>query len=109
MLTQASPHVAPLVKIALAAAEKLDVGVATDVTESLCSFEHIHGSTDLLDALMERHEKVQAAKAKRSWFEAYAEDWLVRGPYQSQRVVPEGSWSHPMRLRTLVQFLQETS
>lgn len=109
VLTLASPRVAPLVSTAVAAAENLDVGIATSVIESLSTFQGVRRPTEMFDALMDRHEKVQVAKAKRSWLDAYADDWLVRGPYQTQPFASEGAWSHPMRLRTLVQFLRETS
>lgn len=109
VLALASRRVAPLVSTAIAAVENLDVGIATSVVESLSMFESVRRRTEMFDALMDRHETVQAAKAKRSWLDAYADDWLVRGPYQNQPFASEGAWSHPMRLRTLVQFLRETS
>jgi hypothetical protein len=108
-LITCAEQVAPLVRAAIDAAERLNGGLDTAVAESLSSYESVRTSADLLDAMVARHEHVQGAKAKRSWLDGLGTDWCVRPQYRHQPVVGDGFWSHPMRFRTLVQFLQETS
>jgi hypothetical protein len=65
---------------------------------------------DFLDALLDRHEEVQAAKGKLSWLDQLAGEWTVRTPYRDQPGdLEDTSWIHPMRLTTLARFLWETA
>ncbi len=103
--------IADLVQRAIDSVAKLDdVGLDNDTTHGLRLFAHRLTASDLLDALIERHEEVQANKKKLSWLDQLGVDWTVRTPYRQQSGDLDGDvWAHPMRLVTLANFLAKTA
>lgn len=81
--------------------------------ERLGEFAIPRGPAELVELLLEHHERIQAAKApdgKRPWFEPLRNGWVVRGAY-GEKVPPEldGSFVHPVRAMALRRFLSETA
>ncbi len=99
-----------LVAAAIEAIAQADLTLAHEVSDSLGPFEDCTAAERLFESLVQRHDRVQAAKGKRMWVDPVDSRWAVRPPYRSvSDDLPEGTWVHPMRLRTLAAFLEATS
>jgi hypothetical protein len=87
-----------------------DVGLSNDTAHGFRLFANRLTPGEFLDALIERHEEVQASKKKLSWLDRIEGDWTVRTPYRNQSGdLKDEIWAHPMRLVTLANFLRETA
>jgi len=103
-------RVPSLVATAIDAITQADPALAHEVSSSLGQFEACTTLDRLYEALIHRHDRVQAAKGKRMWVDPVDSRWAVRPPYRSiSDDLPEGTWVHPLRLRTLAAFLEATS
>lgn len=61
------------------------------------------------EVLLAQHERVQADKSKLPWLDVQGEGWRVRRPFREQPVDQNPNvWLHPLRLRTIVNFLKAT-
>ena len=84
--------------------------LAHDTATKLRRFDRRLSPGQLFEALIERHEEVQAEKGKLSWLDQILDEWTVRVPYRNQQGnLDDDIWTHPMRLATLVRFLSLTS
>ncbi|PZS19712.1 MAG: hypothetical protein DLM57_03470 [Pseudonocardiales bacterium] len=110
-LADLAPRVGALVDRAITAVTALDdVALSNDTADALRLFTGRSAPAELLDALVERHEEVQAGKGKLSWLDQLQGDWTVRIPYRNQPIdLDDKVWTHPMRLTTLANFLAETA
>lgn len=109
-LAELAASIGDRVKRAIDAVADLgDNGLTQDVAYGLERFVDIFTADALLDALILRHEEVQANKKKLSWLDRIGKDWTVRIPYRNQNGdLSDAIWTHPMRLVTLAHFLRET-
>lgn len=103
-------RVGGLARCAMNSVAALDDGGLSYETElALQRFAWSFHPAEFLDALVERHEQVQATKKKLSWLDKLDGDWTVRVPYRNQSIdLEDAIWTHPMRLVTLATFLRET-
>lgn len=110
-LAELAPRIGDLVQRAIASVAALnDVGLSTVTASGFRLFVRKHTPREFLDALVERHEEVQANKKKLSWLDQLEGDWTVRIPYRNQSGdLKDEIWTHPMRLETLANFLVETT
>ena len=80
--------------------------------EALDRFEEVHDATDLFDAILSHHERVQKAKppnGKRAWFDrARLDKVVVRAGYSLDNP-PEGQgrYVHEYRIPTFSGFLAD--
>ncbi|YAL84522.1 hypothetical protein ACMYYO_06840 [Dermacoccaceae bacterium W4C1] len=94
---------------ALRSAAAVDEGLGGEVADCLQRFGRDLSPAEFFDALLGRHQEVQAAKGKLMWLDEIGGGFVIRPPYQNQRLDLDAAvWTHPMRLHTLVAFLQET-
>lgn len=109
-LKELAPRVGDLVQCAISSVAELDDGFLNHETNlALQRFAYRFKPSELLEALVERHEQVQANKKKLSWLDRLDGDWAVRIPYRNQSIdLNDSIWTHPMRLVTLAKFLRET-
>lgn len=94
---------------ALDALGRLDETLAHDAQASIGPFTSLNGGAAFVEELIERHQNTQEAKGKRMWIDPVNGVWIVRPPYRkqdSQRTYQ--SWLHPMRIKTLISFLEWT-
>ncbi len=109
-IAELAPRVGDLVRRAVDAISELDEGTAVDAGTVLGTFDHGLTAQQLVEALIDRHEKVQTAKGKRMWIDPIKHDWFVRTPYRRDwGVLDDDIWTHPMRLQTLLTFLVQTA
>ena len=109
-LADLSSRIGDLVQRAIASVSQLENGLAHDTAHDFMLFDRRLTPDQLFEALLERHEQVQAGKGKLSWLDQLSEDWTVRVPYRNQpAVLDDEVWTHPMRLTTLARFLSETA
>lgn len=110
-LANLAPRVGDMARRAIEAVMALDdTGLANEAVQVLQGFTGKFTPSQFLDALIERHEQVQAGRNKLSWLDRIGEEWTVRTPYRNQSEDLEDSlWTHPMRMVTLVRFLAETA
>ncbi|GAB92723.1 hypothetical protein [Gordonia rhizosphera] len=95
---------------AIEAASNLDDQLAADISNCLNGFEETMDPAAFVNRLLSRHDQVQTDKQKRLWIDPHGKNWLVRPPYRNQSVdLTNTNWIHPMRLKTLANFLQETA
>lgn len=94
---------------AVRSAAAVDEGLGGEVAECLQRFGRDLSPSDFFDALLGRHQEVQAAKGKLMWLDEIGGGFVIRPPYQNQSLDLDAAvWTHPMRLHTLVAFLRET-
>lgn len=91
------------------ASEKLDaVGLAADLETSLGHLAEHLTREQLVEALLDRHDAVQAAKGKRSWFERDERGFAVRGIGRlDEAFVERAEYLHPYRLFALRSFARD--
>ena len=89
------------------------VGADNGVEERLGEFAIERPAAELVEVLLDHHERIQSAKppsGKRPWFEPLRSGWVVRPPYGSAQVAPmDGTFLHPMRVVALSRFLRESA
>lgn len=93
-----------------AAAEYMSA-VAADagLEDRLGEFAIRRSSSELVELVLAHHERVQAAKLKRSWFDPLRDGWVVRRAYGSSEQPELGPWFvHPVRVAPLRLFLEDT-
>jgi len=110
-LAETAPKIGDLATRAIASVAELnDAELSNDTMHGLRLFARSLTAREYLDAIMERHEEVQASKKKLSWLDQLGGDWTVRLPYRNQGGdLKDEIWTHPMRLVTLSKFLRETT
>ncbi|MGV9747782.1 hypothetical protein ACWDTG_23175 [Rhodococcus zopfii] len=109
-LADLAPHLGDLVKRAVDSAARLDDMLAYEVMACLDRFDRDLDAGGFVEALIDRHQQVQDGKGKRMWLDPIRQMWIVRPPYRNQRLdLDDDIWTHPMRLHTLVSFLQATA
>lgn len=87
-----------------------DDGLSSDTMKALSPFTRQLTSRQFFECLTERHEEVQREKQKLSWLDQINGDWTVRTPYRNQDGrLDDATWTHPMRLVTLANFLRWTA
>lgn len=109
-LAELAPRIGDLVQRASASVAELDdEGLCDDAQRAFSRFAGPLTPRGFFDALIERHEEVQAAKKKLAWLDRFDGNWTVRPPYRDQAGdLNDGTWTHPMRLVTLAHFLTQT-
>lgn len=110
-LAELAPRIDCLVQRAVdSVAELGDPVLSDEVQQGFRRFGMSHSPGTLFEAIVERHEEVQARKRKLSWLDRIDGDWTVRIPYRNQEVSDsDEQWTHPMRLVTLANLLRETA
>jgi hypothetical protein len=109
-LADLSIRIGDLVQRAIASVSQLENGLAHDTATNFLLFDRRLTPDQLFEALLERHEQVQAGKGKLCWLDRLSEEWTVRVPYRNQPgVLDDEVWTHQMRLTTLARFLSETA
>jgi hypothetical protein len=89
------------------------IGAESNFEERLGEFAFRRSVTELVELMLEHHERVQASKppqGKRPWFEPFRDGWVVRNPYgqiEQPRLGPE--FVHPVRVIALRRFLEDTA
>jgi len=76
----------------------------------LAAFAGISDPVDLVEAIVHRHESVQAAKGregKHAWLERSGGGLVVRGPYVRTHAPEPATVMHPTRLDNAASFLSE--
>lgn len=110
-LAEMAPRIGELVKRAIASVSELDDGALSNDTAN--GFRFFCGTlrpAEFIEALVERHEEVQASKNKLPWLDQIDSDWTVRTPYRNTNGdLDDNVWTHPMRLDVLAKFLVETA
>lgn len=81
--------------------------------ERLGEFAIRRNPTELVELVMEHHERIQSDKppaGKRSWFESLPGGWVVRSQYGTP-LPPEidGDFIHPIRVAALRGFLRDSA
>jgi hypothetical protein len=106
-----APRIGGLVRRAIDSVAAVDDDALAHETEhSFGLFHDVSSVHALFEALMARHEQVQAAKRKLSWLDRVGEDWTVRSPYRNQTIeLSDDIWAHPMRLVTLANLIARTA
>lgn len=108
-LAELAPKIRALVSKALESAERVDPALREEMQHGLELFDRGFEPAQFFDALVERHEQVQADKKKLSWLDQINKKWVVRIPYRNQSIdLQDETWTHPMRLVTLAKFLADT-
>ncbi len=110
-LTELAPRIEGLTKRAMESVAELgDVGLAHEAAIAFRLFTRLLTPAQFFDALIERHQQVQADKGKLCWIDQIAGDLTVRTPYRNASGnLDDAVWVHPMRLTTLGQFLVATA
>lgn len=108
---ETAPKIGELVQRAIQSVDALDdAGLSNDTRRAFREFERPHTPVSFLDALIARHEAVQASKKKLSWLDQFDGELTVRIPYRNQNDdLNDKLWTHPMRVETLSRFLRETA
>lgn len=108
-ISEAARQAPDLAARALDALARLDETLAHDAQAPIGSFTSLDGGAAFAEELIERHRVTQEAKGKRMWIDPVNGAWIVRPPYRKQetRLSTEG-WLHPMRIHTLISFLEWT-
>lgn len=94
------------------AAERLDevglTGLAVDLETTLGQLAERLPRAQLVEAILERHDAVQRAKGKRSWFERDERGFAVRGIGRLDgQFVERVEYLHPYRIYALRSFAQD--
>ena len=76
--------------------------------EVTSEYASVHGTDELVQGLLARHERVQEAKGKRPWFEQTRRGFVVRPLYRtgSGRGI-DAQYIHPYRINALRSFLMD--
>jgi len=95
-----------------AAAERLDevglTGLAVDLETTLGQLAERLPRAQLVEAILDRHDAVQSAKGKRSWFERDERGFAVRGIGRlDEQFVERVEYLHPYRIYALRSFAQD--
>jgi hypothetical protein len=89
------------------------IGAEGGLEDRLGEFAIARSPAELVELLLEHHERVQSAKppsGKRPWFEPIRHGWVIRGPYGAAEQPELGPWFvHPVRVAALRRFLADTS
>lgn len=109
-LAALAPKIGGLVRKAIDSVAKLgDDALTHDAEHGFVAFQDKLSAPTFFDALIARHEQVQATKGKLSWLDQIDGDWTVRSPYRNQtEELQDEIWAHPMRLVTLANLLAKT-
>ncbi len=109
-LAALAPKIGGLVRKAIDSVATLgDDTLAHDAEHGFGAFQDKLSAQTFFDALIARHEQVQATKGKLSWLDQIDGDWTVRSPYRNQTgELDDDIWAHPMRLVTLASLLAKT-
>jgi len=108
-LSDVAPRLGTLTKQATDSVAALDESLAHEVAHCFDFFDRAMSATGFVQALIDRHEQVEAVKEKRMWIDPIQKKWQVRAPYRNQSLSHDDSrWTHPMRLKTLAAFLEAT-
>jgi hypothetical protein len=96
------------------AAERMAaIGAEGELEERLGEFAIPRPVNELVEMLLEHHERVQASKppqGKRPWFEPFRNGWVVRGPYGTADQPQLGArFVHPVRVAALHRFVKDTA
>jgi hypothetical protein len=91
------------------AAERLEeVGLAVDLETTLGQLAERMSRVQLVEAILDRHDTVQSAKGKRSWFERDEQGFAVRGIGRlDEQFVERVEYLHPYRIYALRSFAQD--
>jgi len=110
-LAALAPKMGGLVRQAVDSVAALgDEALAHEMEHGLALFQGELSAQKFFDALIARHEEVQAARKKLSWLDQLDGDWTVRSPYRNQTDdLHDDTWTHPMRLVTLANLLARTT
>jgi len=110
-LIEVAPKIGDLVQHAVISVAELDhVELSNETAHAFRLFTGRLTPVQFFEALIERHEEVQASKRKLSWLDQIDGAWTVRTPYRKQDGdLDDSVWTHPMRLVTLANFLTETA
>lgn len=110
-LVEMAPRICDLVNRAIDSVTALDdIGLRNETLHGLRLFTTKLDPREYFDALIDRHEEVQANKKKLSWLDQLEGEWTVRIPYRNQTGdLNDEIWTHPMRMVTLANFLTETA
>lgn len=110
-LAALAPRIGGLVRRAVDSVAALDDEALAHETENAFGRFHSQLSAQtFFDALVARHEEVQASRRKLSWVDRLDGDWTVRTPYRNQTdALDDEIWTHPMRLVTLANLLAKTA
>lgn len=110
-LAALAPKIGDLVRQAVDSVAALgDDAFAHEVEHGLAHFQGELSTQKFFDALIARHEEVQADRKKLSWLDQLDGDWTVRSPYRNQTdELHDDVWTHPMRLVTLANLLARTA
>lgn len=110
-LVDLAPRVGDMARRAIDAVALLDdTGLTNDTVQVLQAFARHFTPAEFLDAIIDRHEQVQAGRSRLSWLDRIGGEWTVRTPYRGQSGdLEDGAWTHPMRVATLARFLAETA
>jgi len=92
-----------------AAGESLEaVGLAADLETSLGHMTERMAPDQLVEAVLDRHDAVQATKGKRSWFERDEAGFAVRGIGRfDEPFLERTEYLHPYRVNTLRAFARD--
>jgi hypothetical protein len=95
---------------ALEDAERLldPLGLGPALADATAACYGVTKPTELVDALLVRHERVQENKGKRPWFEQTARGFVIRPLYRNGtgREIT-GSYVHPYRINAIRSFLSD--
>jgi hypothetical protein len=84
------------------------LGLASELEQSLGGVAERMSPDQLVEAILDRHDQVQAAKGKRSWFERDESGFAVRGIGRlDEPFVERVQYLHPYRLFALRSFAQD--
>lgn len=110
-LVETADKIGNLVKRAIDKVGDLDKGeLSNETSNAFRNFNRELKCEQFFNALIDRHEEVQAKKKKISWLDQIDGEWIVRSPYRNQSGdYDDEIWTHPMRLATLANFLTETT
>jgi hypothetical protein len=108
-ISEAARQAPDLAARALDSLARLDETLAHDAQAPIGSFTSLGGGAAFAEELIERHRVTQETKGKRMWIDPVNGVWIVRPPYRKQdtQLSAEG-WLHPMRIQTLISFLEWT-
>ncbi|MBA8792926.1 hypothetical protein FHX74_000520 [Friedmanniella endophytica] len=106
---RASQDLHGLVDEAVTRVGAIDQRLGAEVETALAAFRGGRRTPDFVQELLNRHSAVQAEKGRRMWVEEVRDGFVVRPLYRDQRVPDDDTtWIHPMRLRTITDFLRAT-
>lgn len=91
------------------AAERLEeVGLTVDLETTLGQLAERMSRAQLVEAILDRHDAVQSAKGKRSWFERDERGFAVRGIGRlDEQFVERVEYLHPYRIYALRSFAHD--